>query len=180
MDQPDTSPENSMIGRRIGAYRLEDEVGRGGMGAVYRAQRVDGEFDQTVAIKLIKRGMDTDMILRRFRRERQILASLNHPNVAYFLGGGSTEDGLPYFVMEYIDGLPLYKYCNHNKLTVRERLAVFRQVCWAVAAAHEIQVIHRDLKPSNIMVKDDGKQPRCSIRTYRQPTLSPRPHRCGR
>ena len=157
MDQPDTSPENLMIGRRIGAYRLEEEVGRGGMGAVYRAQRVDGEFDQTVAVKLIKRGMDTDMILRRFRRERQILASLNHPNVAYFLGGGSTEDGLPYFVMEYIDGLPLYKYCNGNKLAVRDRLAVFRQVCWAVAAAHEIQVIHRDLKPSNIMVKDDGK-----------------------
>jgi serine/threonine protein kinase/tetratricopeptide (TPR) repeat protein len=157
MDQPDTSPENSMTGRRIGAYRLEEEIGRGGMGAVYRAQRVDGEFDQTVAVKLIKRGMDTDMILRRFRRERQILASLNHPNVAYFLGGGSTEDGLPYFVMEYIDGLPLYKYCNHNKLSVRDRLAVFRQVCWAVAAAHEIQVIHRDLKPSNIMVKDDGK-----------------------
>lgn len=146
-----------MIGRRIGAYRLEEEVGRGGMGTVYRAVRVDGEFDQTVAVKLIKRGMDTDMILRRFRRERQILASLNHPNVGYFLGGGSTEDGLPYFVMEYIDGLPLYKYCNKGKLTVRDRLVVFRQVCWAVAAAHEIQVIHRDLKPSNIMVKDDGK-----------------------
>lgn len=157
MDQPDADPENSMIGRRIGSYRLESEIGRGGMGAVYRANRVDGEFDQTVAIKLIKRGMDTDLILRRFRRERQILASLNHPNVAYFLGGGSTEDGLPYFVMEFIDGLPLYKYCNKNRLTVRERLVVFRQVCWAVAAAHEMQVIHRDLKPSNIMVKGDGK-----------------------
>ena len=160
MDQPDGAPgteENSMIGRRIGAYRLEEEIGRGGMGAVYRAVRVDGEFDQTVAVKLIKRGMDTDMILRRFRRERQILATLNHPNVAYFLGGGSTEDGLPYFVMEYIDGLPLYKFCNKNKLSLRERLVIFRQVCWAVAAAHEAQVIHRDLKPSNIMVKDDRK-----------------------
>ncbi|MDI1242505.1 MAG: protein kinase, partial [bacterium] len=160
MDQPGGAhgaEENSMIGRRIGAYQLKEEIGRGGMGAVYRAVRVDGEFDQTVAVKLIKRGMDTDMILRRFRRERQILASLNHPNVAYFLGGGSTEDGLPYFVMEFIDGLPLYKFCNSNKLSVRERLLVFRQVCWAVAAAHEIQVIHRDLKPSNIMVKDDRK-----------------------
>src|SRR5687768_18104388 len=127
------------------------------MGAVYRATRVDGEFDQTVAIKLIKRGMDTDMILRRFRRERQILASLNHPNIGYFLGGGSTEDGLPYFVMEFIDGLPLYKFCNSNKLSIRERLIIFRQVCWAVASAHEIKVIHRDLKPSNIMVKDDRK-----------------------
>ncbi|MEQ1764318.1 MAG: protein kinase, partial [Pyrinomonadaceae bacterium] len=160
MDQPGGAhgaEDNSMIGQRIGAYRLEEEIGRGGMGAVYRAIRIDGEFDQTVAVKLIKRGMDTDLILRRFRRERQILASLNHPNVAYFLGGGSTEDGLPYFVMEFIDGLPLYKFCNSNKLSVRERLVIFRQVCWAVAAAHEIQVIHRDLKPSNIMVKDDRK-----------------------
>lgn len=157
MDQTEDKPADSMIGRRIGAYQLDEEIGRGGMGAVYRASRVDGEFDQTVAVKLIKRGMDTDMILRRFRRERQILASLNHPNIAYFLGGGSTEDGLPYFVMEFIDGLPLYKYCNRNKLNTRERLLIFRQVCWAVAAAHEIKVIHRDLKPSNIMVKDDGK-----------------------
>ena len=116
MDHPEDAHESAMIGRRIGAYRLEEEIGRGGMGAVYRAARVDGEFDQTVAVKLIKRGMDTDMILRRFRRERQILASLNHPNIAYFLGGGSTEDGLPYFVMEYIDGLPLYKYCNRIAL----------------------------------------------------------------
>lgn len=146
-----------MIGRRIGVYRLDEEIGRGGMGAVYRATRTDGEFDQTVAIKLIKRGMDTDMILSRFRRERQILASLNHPNIAYFLGGGSTEDGLPYFVMEYINGLPLYKFCNRHRLGTKERLLIFRQVCWAVAAAHEIKVIHRDLKPSNIMVKEDLK-----------------------
>lgn len=157
MDLPSDSSEDQLIGRHIGVYRLEKEIGRGGMGAVYRAERVDGEFEQTVAIKLIKRGMDTDLILRRFRRERQILASLNHPNIAYFLGGGSTEDGLPYFVMEYIRGLPLYKYCNSHRLDTRERLIIFRQVCWAVAAAHEIKVIHRDLKPANIMVKDDGK-----------------------
>lgn len=146
-----------MIGRRVGAYRLEEEVGRGGMGVVYRAVRVDGEFDQTVAIKLIKRGMDTDQILKRFRRERQITAALNHPNIAYFLGGGSTEDGLPYFVMEFIAGKPLYQYCDDNRLNVRQRLTVFRSVCWAVAAAHELQVIHRDLKPSNILVTADGK-----------------------
>ena len=146
-----------MIGRTVGAFRLDEEIGRGGMGAVYRATRVDGEFDQTVAVKLIKRGMDTDMILRRFRRERQILATLNHPNIGYFLGGGSTEDGLPYFVMEYIEGLPLFKYCNSRMLTVRQRLEIFRQICWAVAAAHEKQIVHRDLKPSNIMVKMDGK-----------------------
>jgi serine/threonine protein kinase len=146
-----------MIGRRIGAYRLDEEIGRGGMGVVYRATRVDGEFDQTVAIKLIKRGMDTDLILKRFRRERQITAALNHPNIAYFFGGGSTDDGLPYFVMEFIVGSPLYKYCDDNRLTLRERLAVFRQICWAVQAAHDIQVIHRDLKPSNIMVTANGK-----------------------
>ncbi|MEO8041206.1 MAG: protein kinase [Acidobacteriota bacterium] len=157
MDQLENIPANSMIGRRIGVYRLEQEVGRGGMGVVYRAVRVDGEFDQTVAIKLIKRGMDTDMILKRFRRERQITAALNHPNVAYFFGGGSTEDGLPYFVMEFIVGRPLYKYCDENRLNLKDRLAVFRQICWAVQAAHDIQVIHRDLKPSNIMVTAAGK-----------------------
>jgi serine/threonine protein kinase/tetratricopeptide (TPR) repeat protein len=157
MDQFEEIPANSMIGRRIGVYRLEEEVGRGGMGVVYRAVRVDGEFDQTVAIKLIKRGMDTDLILKRFRRERQITAALNHPNIAYFFGGGSTEDGLPYFVMEFIVGRPLYKYCYENRLNLKDRLAVFRQICWAVQAAHDIQVIHRDLKPSNIMVTAAGK-----------------------
>ena len=157
MAQLQDIPANSMIGRRIGAYRLDEEVGRGGMGVVYRASRVDGEFDQTVAIKLIKRGMDTDLILKRFRRERQITAALNHPNIAYFFGGGSTDDGLPYFVMEFIVGLPLYKYCDENRLSLRERLAIFRQICWAVQAAHDLQIIHRDLKPSNIMVNKEGK-----------------------
>ena len=157
MDPSDNIPENSMIGRRIGVYRLDEEVGRGGMGVVYRAERADGEFDQTVAVKLIKRGMDTDLILKRFRRERQITAALNHPNIAYFLGGGSTEDGLPYFVMEFIVGKALYTYCDEKRLDVKDRLRVFRQVCWAVEAAHELKVIHRDLKPSNIMVNEDGK-----------------------
>lgn len=157
MEQIEDIPANAMIGRRVGVYRLEEEVGRGGMGVVYRAVRDDGEFDQTVAVKLIKRGMDTDLILKRFRQERQITAALNHPNIAYFFGGGSTDEGLPYFVMEYIVGVPLYRYCDENRLNLKERLHVFRQVCWAVQAAHEIKVIHRDLKPSNIMVKDDGK-----------------------
>ena len=157
MEHVEDIPSSSMIGRRVGVYRLEEEVGRGGMGVVYRASRVDGEFDQTVAIKLIKRGMDTDQILNRFRRERQITAALNHPNIAYFFGGGSTDDGLPYFVMEYIVGKPLYQYCDENRLNLKERLNIFRQVCWAAAAAHEQKIIHRDLKPSNIMVKDDGK-----------------------
>lgn len=146
-----------MIGRRVGVFELKREIGRGGMGAVYLATRADGEFDQTVAVKLVKRGMDTDLILKRFRRERQILAALSHPNIAYFLGGGSTSDGLPYFVMEYIDGKPLYRFCDENQLGIKERLGIFRQICDAVEAAHESQVIHRDLKPSNILVKSDGK-----------------------
>ena len=145
-----------MIGKRVGVYELKREIGRGGMGAVYLAERVDGEFRQTVAIKLIKRGMDTDLILKRFRRERQIIAALDHPNIIYFLAGGATDDGLPYFVMEYIDGKPLYRFCDENKLSIEERLKTFRQICDAVEAAHEKKVIHRDLKPSNIMVKADG------------------------
>ena len=145
-----------MIGKRIGVYELAEEIGRGGMGIVYLANRVDGEFRQRVAVKLIKRGMDTDLILKRFRRERQITAKLDHPNIAYFLGGGSTEDGLPYFVMEYIEGKPLYRFCEDNQIERKERLEIFRQVCDAVEAAHRNKIIHRDLKPSNILVKADG------------------------
>ena len=156
MELTGESQENSMTGRRIGVYELQREIGRGGMGAVYLASRVDGEFRQRVAIKLIKRGMDTDLILKRFRRERQIIAALDHPNIVYFLGGDSTEDGLPYFVMEYIEGKSLYQFCDHNKLTINERLRIFLQVCGAVEAAHQKKVIHRDLKPSNILVKSDG------------------------
>lgn len=147
----------SMIGRHVGVFRLDHEIGHGGMGTVYRASRVDGEFDQTVAVKLIKRGMDTDQILSRFRRERQILAALNHPNIASFIGGGSTDDGLPYFVMEFIIGKPLYEFCDENTLSVTDRLRIFREICYAVIAAHRTQVIHRDIKPSNILVRADRK-----------------------
>jgi serine/threonine protein kinase/tetratricopeptide (TPR) repeat protein len=144
------------IGRRIGAYRVTREIGRGGMGAVYLAERADGEFRQRVAVKLIKRGMDTDFILRRFRNERQILATLDHQYIARLLDGGTTDDGLPYFVMEYIEGLPVYRYCDESKLTVAERLKLFRMVCDAVHYAHQKLVIHRDIKPSNILVADGG------------------------
>src|SRR5262249_43361245 len=147
---------DSMIGRQIGAYRLVREIGRGGMGAVYLALRANDQSGRRVAIKLIKRGMDTDFILRRFRNERQILAALNHPNIARFLDGGATDDGLPYFVMEYIEGLPIDRYCDARRLAVAERLKLFRQVCAAVAYAHERQVIHRDIKPGNILVAEGG------------------------
>jgi eukaryotic-like serine/threonine-protein kinase len=148
--------KDRMIGQRIGVFELKKEIGRGGMGAVYLAERADGEFRQKVAVKLIKRGMDTDFIIRRFRHERQILANLDHPNIARLLDGGTTEDGLPYFVMEFIEGEPFYKYCDKNKLSVRRRLQIFQQVCSAVQAAHQRQVIHRDIKPGNILVTAFG------------------------
>jgi serine/threonine protein kinase/Tol biopolymer transport system component/tetratricopeptide (TPR) repeat protein len=144
------------VGRRIGSYRIVREIGRGGMGAVYLAVRADDEFQKRVAIKLVKRGMDTDFILRRFRQERQILASLEHQNIGRLLDGGTTDDGLPYFVMEYIEGLPINQFCDAHKLSTPERLRLFLKVCAAVAYAHHNLVIHRDLKPSNVMVMADG------------------------
>jgi serine/threonine protein kinase/Tfp pilus assembly protein PilF len=150
-----TQELDSMDGRIVGSYRLLKEIGRGGMGAVFLAERADGMFKTKAAVKLIKRGMDTDSILRRFRNERQILAALNHPNIARLLDGGTTSDGLPYFVMEYIDGKPLFEYCDDNNLDLRARLEIFRRICNAVQEAHNIKVVHRDLKPSNILVKKD-------------------------
>jgi serine/threonine protein kinase len=145
-----------MIGRQIGAYRLTREIGRGGMGAVYAAERADGSFYRKVAVKLIKRGMDTDFILRRFRQERQILATLDHPYIARLLDGGTTGDGLPYFVMEFIEGKPLYKYADEKKLNIKERLKLFQEICQAIDFAHQSQVIHRDIKPPNILITDEG------------------------
>ena len=139
---------------RIGQYRILREIGRGGMGIVYLGERED-EFKQQVAIKLVKRGLDTEEILRRFRNERQILASLNHPNIAKLFDGGMTEDGLPYFVMEYIEGDPLTKYSAQHQLSINERLQLFGLACAAVQHAHQNLIVHRDLKPSNILVTRD-------------------------
>ena len=126
------------------------------MGAVYLARRADRQYEKLVAIKLIKRGMDTEAMLRRFRNERQILAGFDHPNIAHLLDGDTTEDGLPYFVMEYVEGVPIDEYCNREALDVTARLQLFRQVCAAVSYAHRRAVIHRDLKPTNILVGADG------------------------
>ncbi|MCW5961811.1 MAG: protein kinase [Pyrinomonadaceae bacterium] len=144
-------PED-MVGKRVGAFRLTRELGRGGMGAVYLAERADGEFTQFVAIKLIKRGMDSDFIIKRFRHERQILANLEHQNIARLFDGGTTADGLPFLVMEFIEGESLYHFCDSKKMSVRERLAIFLQICSAVSYAHDNQIIHRDIKPNNILV----------------------------
>jgi serine/threonine protein kinase len=142
-------------GGRVGSYRILCEVGRGGMGAVYLAERE--HFRQRVALKVIKRGMDTDDIVRRFRRERQVLASLSHPHVARLLDGGATAEGAPFFVMEYVEGLPITKFCDRRGLSVEARLRLFRKVCAAVSYAHQNLVVHRDIKPSNILVTEDGE-----------------------
>jgi serine/threonine protein kinase len=151
----DESPDD-LTGARIGPYRLTRMVGRGGMGAVYEAVRDDDQFQQQVAIKLIKGGMDTDFVRDRFLRERQILASLDHPHIARLFDGGATEDGRPYFVMEFVAGEPITEYCRRRNLPLNEKLKLFRDVCSAVQHAHQKLVVHRDLKPSNILVTADG------------------------
>lgn len=144
------------IGQRIGNYRLIREIGRGGMGAVYQAIRADDEFLQSVAIKLLQRGLENDFLLARFRAERQILATLQHPNIAQLLDGGTTEDGRPYLVIEYIEGEPLLQYCRKRNLGIDERVELFRSVCSAVHYAHQKLVIHRDIKPGNVLVNGEG------------------------
>lgn len=165
LDRPasDYLPEGALkpdvdrwLGRRIGAYQLVTLIGRGGMGDVYRARRVDAQFDKEVAIKLVRAGYDTGALLQRFKAERQILATLDHPGIARLLDGGATDDGLPYLVMELVDGEPIDRYCDHHRLSIPERLRIFRAVCAAVSYAHQRLVVHRDLKPSNILVTADG------------------------
>jgi serine/threonine protein kinase len=143
-------------GEQIGAYKIIREIGRGGMGTVYLAERADEQFKKRVAIKVLKRGMDTADLLRHFRSERQILASFDHPNIARLFDGGSTSSGLPYFVMEFVEGKPINQYCDEHKLTINERLSLFQQVCAAASYAHRYLVIHRDIKPSNIVVTEEG------------------------
>lgn len=145
------------IGRRIGAYQIVRELGRGGMGAVYLAERADEEFQKQVAIKLLKRGTDTDEVLRRFRAEREILARLDHPNIARLLDAGTAEEGLPYFVMEYVVGARVTDYCFAERLSVSDRLELFLKICGAVQFAHQNLVIHRDLKPANILITAEGE-----------------------
>ncbi len=141
---------------RAGPYELLEEIGRGGMGVVYRGVRRDQGFERFVAVKLVKRGMDTDFILSRFESERRILASLDHPDIARVLDGGSTDDGLPYFVMELIEGRHLLDYCSQEGLDIAGRLTIFRQVCAAIQYAHQRLVIHRDIKAGNILVTAEG------------------------
>lgn len=163
MDRPPEPPtadmvtSDPMIGRRIGPYEIMEEIGHGGMGSVYRAVRSDDVFKKQVAIKVIRRGLNPEFLIARFRQERQMLAALDHPNVARILDGGATADGLPYYAMEFIFGEPIDQYCDKNRLTTVERLRLFRKVCAAVQAAHEKHIVHRDIKPSNILIDGHGE-----------------------
>lgn len=144
------------IGRRIGAYRVTRLIGEGGMAQVFLAIRDDDLYQKQVAIKRVRQALASDFMVARLKRERQILAGLEHPNIARLIDGGTTEDGSPYFVMEYVEGRPITHYCESNELSVRQRLELFRSVCAAVHYAHRNLVVHRDLKPTNILVTGEG------------------------
>ncbi len=147
----------SREGGRIGPYELRRRIGRGGMGAVYLAVHRDDELGKEVALKLLRRGLENPELARRLAHEREILSSLVHPNIARLHAGGTSDDGEPYFVMEHVEGQPIDLYCNERRLSVRERLGLFRKVCAAVHFAHQSLVVHRDLKPGNILVDGDGE-----------------------
>jgi len=151
--EPEITP---LAGVRIGSYKVIREIGRGGMGTVYLAARADDEFRKHVAIKVITAGFDHETIIQRFKNERQILAGLDHPNIARLLDGGTTEGGAPYFVMEYIEGPTIRDYCDTHRLKTVERLKLFRDVCSAVHFAHQNLIVHRDIKPANILVTENG------------------------
>jgi len=148
--------EDQMIGHRLGPYEIVKPIGQGGMASVYLAMRADEQYRKRVAIKLVSAGSESKHIVRRFRHERQTLAGLDHPNIVKLLDGGITQEGLPYLVMDYVEGLPVDEYCDRRELCLNERLQLFRSVCTAVQYAHERLVIHRDLKPSNILVTREG------------------------
>ena len=147
---------DSWVGRRIGAYEVGALIGEGGMGSVYRGTRADRQYEKQVAIKVVRQGLGTAFALAQFRAERQILANLDHPHIARLLDGGTTENGLPYLVMELVDGEPIDQYCSARKLSIDESLRLFLRVCSGVQYAHQHLVIHRDLKPGNILVSPDG------------------------
>jgi len=146
-----------LAGVTLGPWRIVEAIGRGGMSEVWRAKRSDGLYEQQVAIKMLKRGMDTDALVERFQRERRILARMSHPNIARLIDAGAEPGGRPYLVMEYIAGHTVTEWCESRNLGLRARIDLFEQICEAVHAAHHLQVVHRDLKPSNIMVTAGGE-----------------------
>lgn len=153
----DEIAESHSAGQKVGIYEIEKELGLGGMGVVYLAHRRDGKFEQKVAVKVLKRELNVEKIRRNFEREREILARLEHPNIARLLDAGTTDEGVPFLVMEYIEGLPVDKFCAENSLDLNSRLKLFQKICGAVSFAHRNLIIHRDLKPSNIIVNEKGE-----------------------
>jgi serine/threonine-protein kinase len=151
------TPGSSLIGKNIGPYQVKELLGEGGMGLVYLAERMDGAFEHRVAIKVLREGMDTEHNIRRFQQERNILAGLNHPNIAGILDGGVTDQRLPYLIMEYVDGTPIDDYCTRQRCTIDERIKLIKSACDAVQHAHSNLIIHRDLKPGNILVDANGR-----------------------
>jgi non-specific serine/threonine protein kinase/serine/threonine-protein kinase len=156
LDASSATPAHNWIGRRVGPYKIVEQIGVGGMGEVYRAFRADDQYKKQVALKVVRGGQDSAFVVSRFRNERQILASLDHPNIARLHDGGTTEDGVLYFVMELIEGQPIDQYCIQHELSVPELLGIFLHVCSAVQYAHQRLIIHRDIKPGNILVASDG------------------------
>ena len=148
--------ENFWVGRRVGPYQVVEQIGAGGMGEVYRAFRADDQYKKVVALKFVRAGQYSSDVFSRFKNERQILAGLDHPNLAKLLDGGTSDEGMPYFVMELIEGRPITEYCDEHELSTRERLSLFLQVCAGVHYAHQRLIIHRDIKPGNVLVTADG------------------------
>jgi len=163
MDQPEEdvlllreASRDPYLGKKIESFKIISLIAEGGMGRVYLAKRMDDQFSQTVAIKLVRYSFNSDYLLLRFHNERQMLSALNHPYIAQLLGGGTTRDGVPYFIMEYVDGIPVEEYCDEHRLSIRERLRLFQKICSAVHFVHSNLVVHRDIKPSNILVSKEG------------------------
>jgi tetratricopeptide (TPR) repeat protein/tRNA A-37 threonylcarbamoyl transferase component Bud32 len=154
---PDDAARDANIGRTLGPYVIDDAIARGGMGTVYVASRADQEFERRVAIKMIRRGMDSDAVIRRFRIERQVLATLEHPNIASLFDGGTTPEGLPYFVMEYVAGTAIDRYADQHRLSTAARIELCLPIFDAVQHAHDRHVVHRDIKPGNVLVTADGR-----------------------
>ncbi|HRH43466.1 MAG TPA: serine/threonine-protein kinase [Pyrinomonadaceae bacterium] len=153
----EVNSSNLLIGQQIGVYQIVSELGMGGMGAVYLAERNDGKINQKAAIKMLKREFNIERFRHSFKRESSILAKLNHPNIARLLDAGTTDDGIPYLIMEYVEGETIDNFCEHNNLALKMRLKLFNKVCEAVSFAHQNLIIHRDLKPSNILVTPKGE-----------------------
>jgi eukaryotic-like serine/threonine-protein kinase len=156
LNELDKPARSSEVGKQIGPYRLVRELDGGGMGVVHLAVRSDDHYFQVIAIKMIREGFASPVVIQRFRNERQILATLAHPNIGVILDGGETDDGCPFIAMEYVEGLPITVACTSRNLRIRQRVELFRSVCSAVHYAHQKLIIHRDIKPDNVLVTPEG------------------------